>query len=108
MREALRDTTPLATDRVRTLPCQKCQTIRAFVLLGGLMIIAIYLQPVWAQALAARMPDPIAIGVGLCVASFVVFLLRFAFERRAQTRDDPGKFAGNGPQGVALDAPKPN
>lgn len=99
MREALRDTTPLATDRVRTLPCQRCQTIRAFVLLGGLLIIAIYLQPVWAQALAARMPDPIAIGVGLCVASFAVFLLRFAFERRARRRVDHGKTRGNGSLG---------
>lgn len=98
MYEPPKDTARLTMEQVKTLPCQRCQTIRGFVLIGGLLIIAIYLQPVWARALAAKMPEPISIGVALCLASVVVFLLRVARERRARRLVNSGEIEGTGAQ----------
>lgn len=63
--------------------CATCLRIRYFLAVGAAMIMAIYLQPDWAVTFAAAMPDPLWIGVGLCVAGVAGFVVRLALFMRA-------------------------
>lgn len=63
--------------------CTTCQRLRAFVTAGASLILALYLQPDWATALAGHMPDPLWIGVALTLSgpALILWRLRPAWQR---------------------------
>ena len=58
--------------------CRACLRLRFFVPVSIALIMALYLQPDWAVAVAARAPSPIFLGLGGCVLAACLFVARLA------------------------------
>jgi len=57
--------------------CSICHRIRWFMIFGLLLNAGVFLQPTWAQALAAYMPSSMLIGLAIVLIGSVGFAIRY-------------------------------
>lgn len=74
-----------------TAPCDFCLRIRLFITMAAALIGGMYLQPVWAVALAGLLPSAMTLAFLICAVGSALFAFRFLAHRRLSGAVDPAK-----------------